>query len=66
VTGGASARARIPLALTTFQEGSVIGEASRLYRREKDGLEIHVKAFDLSELNSGELRGKSFELTPQF
>jgi serine/threonine protein kinase len=33
----------------------VIGESSRLYRRAPDGLEIVVKAFDISEFDSGEV-----------
>jgi serine/threonine protein kinase len=45
----------LPLDLTGFEEGSVIGEASRLYRRENDGLEIVVKAFDVSQFDSGEV-----------
>jgi hypothetical protein len=45
----------LPLDLTGFEEGSVIGEASRLYRRAKDGMEIVVKAFDVSEFDSGEV-----------
>jgi hypothetical protein len=47
--------ARFPLDLTGFEEGSVIGEANRLYRRVKDGLQIVVKAFDVSEFDSGEV-----------
>jgi hypothetical protein len=50
VRGGACAR--LPLDLTGFEEGSVIGESSRLYRREKDGMEIVVKAFDVSEFEA--------------
>jgi hypothetical protein len=46
---------RIPLDLAAFEEGSVIGEASRLYRHEKDGMEIVVKAFDVSQFDSGEV-----------
>jgi serine/threonine protein kinase len=53
VRGGAYAR--LPLDLTKFEEGSVIGETSRLYRREKDGMEIVVKAFNVSEFDSGEV-----------
>jgi hypothetical protein len=47
--------ARLPLDLTGFEEGSVIGEASRLYRRVKDGMEIVVKAFDVSQFETGEV-----------
>jgi hypothetical protein len=53
VRGGACLRLRLDL--TGFEEGSVIGEASRLYRREKDGLEIVVKAFDISEFEGWEV-----------
>jgi hypothetical protein len=47
--------ARLPLDLTGFQEGSVIGKARRLYRRAKDGMEIVVEAFGVSEFDSGEV-----------
>jgi hypothetical protein len=53
VRGGAGACP--PLDLTGFEEGSVIGEASRLYRRAKDGMEMVVKAFDVSEFEAGEV-----------
>jgi hypothetical protein len=53
VRGGACPR--LPLDLTAFEEGSVIGEASRLYRRKKDGMEIVVRSFDVSEFDSGEV-----------
>jgi hypothetical protein len=46
---------RLPLDLTGFEEGSVIGEASRLYRRAKDGTEILVEAFDISQFDSGKV-----------
>jgi hypothetical protein len=46
---------RLPLDLTELEEGPVIGEASRLYRRENDGLAIVVKAFDVSKFDSGEI-----------
>jgi hypothetical protein len=55
VRGGVGASARLRLDLTGFEEGSVIGEAIRLYRRVKDGMEIVVKAFDVSEFDSGEI-----------
>jgi hypothetical protein len=47
--------ARLPLDLTAFEEGKVIGKASRLYRRPKDGMEIVAKAFDVSEFEPGEV-----------
>jgi serine/threonine protein kinase len=53
VRGGAGAH--LPLDLTAFEEGPVIGEASRLYRRAKDGMEIVVKAFDVSPFEVGEV-----------
>jgi hypothetical protein len=43
---------RLPLDLTGFEERSMIGEASRLYRGGNDGLEIVVEAFDVSEFES--------------
>jgi hypothetical protein len=46
---------RLRLNRRGFEAGSVIGETSRLYRRAKDGLEIVVKAFDVSEFESGEI-----------
>jgi serine/threonine protein kinase len=53
VRGGACAR--LPLDLTAFEEGSAIGEAGRVYRREKDGVQIVVKAFDVSQFEAGEV-----------
>jgi hypothetical protein len=53
VRGGACARP--PLDLTGFEEGSEIGEASCLYRRENNGIEIVVKAFDVSQFDLGEV-----------
>jgi hypothetical protein len=47
--------ARLLLNLSGFVEGSVIGEASHHYRRETDGLEIGVKAFDISESKTGKI-----------
>jgi hypothetical protein len=54
---GVGACLRLPLDLTAFEEGSVIGEASRLYRREKDGqeMEIVVEACDVSQFEAGEV-----------
>jgi hypothetical protein len=52
---GACAIAGLPLDLTGFEEGSVIGEASGLYRRLTDGMEIVAKAFDVSEFEPGEV-----------
>jgi hypothetical protein len=46
---------RRPLDLTEFEEGSVIGEASHLYRPVQDGPEIFVKAFDVLEFDSDEV-----------
>jgi hypothetical protein len=50
-----SACGRLPLDLTGFENGSVIGEVSRLYRRVSDGMEIFVRAFDVSEFDSDEV-----------
>jgi hypothetical protein len=55
VRGGACARAPLPLDLTGFEEGSEIGEASGLYRRDKDGVQIVVKAFDVSQFEGLEV-----------
>jgi hypothetical protein len=49
---------RLPLDLTAFEEESALGEAIRLYRREKEGLEIVVKAFEVSQFDSGEVERK--------
>jgi hypothetical protein len=46
---------RLPLDLTGFEEGSVIGEASRLYRRVKDGMEIVVKMCAVLQFEAGEV-----------
>jgi serine/threonine protein kinase len=46
---------RLPLDLTGFEKGSAIGEVSRLYRRVKDGMEIVVEAFDVSQFEAGEV-----------
>jgi hypothetical protein len=46
---------RLPLDLTAFEERSAMGESSHLYRREKNGMEIVVKAFDVSQFEEGEL-----------
>jgi hypothetical protein len=51
--GGACAR--LPLDLAGFEERLLIGEASRLYRRAKDGLEIVVDVFDVSPFEAGEV-----------
>jgi hypothetical protein len=53
--GGACAGAHLSLDLSGFEEGAVIGEASRLYRRANDGFEIVVEAFDVSQFDSGEV-----------
>jgi hypothetical protein len=55
VRGGACPR--LPLDLTGFEEGSVIGEVSHLYRVEKDGMEMEivVEAFDVSEFATLEI-----------
>jgi hypothetical protein len=53
----------LPLDLTGFEEESMIGEASRLYRRQTDGMEIVVKAFDVSEFDSGEVERKMANLS---
>jgi hypothetical protein len=50
----ACACARLPLDLTGFEERSEIGEGSRIYRRENDGMEIVVEAFDVSQFEAGE------------
>jgi hypothetical protein len=55
VRGGGCGCARIRLDLTGFEAGSVIGAASRLYRRGNDGLEIVVKAIDISEFEGFEI-----------
>jgi hypothetical protein len=59
VRGGANACARLRLDLSGFEEGSVIGEASGLYRCVKDGMEMEMeivaKAFDVSEFEAGEV-----------
>jgi hypothetical protein len=49
--------ARLPLDLTAFEEGKMIGEASRRYRGVKDGMEMEivVKAFDVSAFDSVEV-----------
>jgi hypothetical protein len=54
VRGGGCACGRLPLDLTGFEERSVIGESSRLYRRLQDGMEIVVEAFDVSQFDSEE------------
>jgi hypothetical protein len=46
------------LDLNAFQEGSVIGEASRLYGRENSRMEIVVKAFDISQFDAGEIESE--------
>jgi hypothetical protein len=51
VRGGACQR--LPLDLAAFEEGSEIGERSRVYRRVNDGLEIVVKAFEVSQFEGG-------------
>jgi hypothetical protein len=51
----ACASAHLPLDLTVFEEGSMIGEASSLYRRMKDGISIVVKSFDVSEFEVFEI-----------
>jgi hypothetical protein len=55
VRGDAGACGRRPLDLTGFEEVSVIGVAIHLYRGEKDGMEIVVEAFDVSEFEAGEV-----------
>jgi hypothetical protein len=55
MTGGECTR--LALDLKAFEQGSVIGEARRLDRRENDGLEMEivVKSFDVSEFEGGEV-----------
>jgi hypothetical protein len=55
VRGCGLAWAGLQLDLTGFEEFSMIGEAIRLYRCENDGMEIVVKAFDVSEFEAGEV-----------
>jgi hypothetical protein len=49
------AYAHLPLNLTAFEEGSVIGKPIRLYRCVKDGLHTVVKSFDLLPFEAGEV-----------
>jgi serine/threonine protein kinase len=58
VRGGECALARLPLDLTAVEEGSMIGEPSGLYRCAENGMEIVVKAFDVSEFDSGEIENE--------